>query len=139
MRLSTPLMAGFGTVAGLAVAVTTYQSQAPADQPRVSAAAPRPADTSAMTYPPRHTVLWLPCAAGSHLRGRTCVHVEHRVVTVRVPAAPSVAPVQARRVAPQAAARPAPGHRDATTHDSAEHDDDHESDEPDDDHDQPDD
>jgi hypothetical protein len=136
MRLRTTLMATLGSVAGLAVAVTTYQSQAPVDQPRVSAAR-RPADTSAMTHPPRDVVLWMPCAAGSHLRGHACVHVAHRV-TVVAPAVHSALAVSARRAAPVTPARAATQH-DGRTADHAAQPDEHESDGPEDDHDEPDD
>ncbi len=135
MRLRTTVTAIFGSVAGLAVAVTTYQSQVPVEQPRVSAA-PRPVGTSATTYPPRDVVLWMPCAAGSHLRGHACVHVEHRVVTVAAPAAPA-APVSARRAAPVAPVPPAAQHHKTKSEHAAEPAD-HESD-PEDDHDEPDD
>ena len=136
MRVKSSLMAALGSVAGAAVAVVTYQSQVVVEPARVSSV-PRPEPVSAATYPHHVTVLWMPCARGSHRRGEACVHVQHRVVTLVLPAAPArVAPAPVTR---RGAAVPPPTRSSAEheTRHETEHETDHETEHANEDHAEP--
>ena len=91
MRISAPLFAVAGTVAGTAAAVVAYQSAASVGSGTEPASVKTDNPTAATTN-------WLPCEHGWKVVGETCVKVKKKVVVVHDLPAPAAAPARSAGV-----------------------------------------
>jgi len=91
VRISAPLLAVAGTVAGTAAAVVAYQSAASVG----SGTEPASVKTD---NPTATTTSWLPCEHGWKVVGETCVKVKKKVVVVHDLPAPAAAPARSAGV-----------------------------------------